>query len=160
MSQHRLKPLFAPSSVAVFGASDHIDSVGQIVFQNMLQSGFKGALYPINVTHSEVQGCKAYSTISEITGPVDLAVIATPPESVLDIIEACGQHHVKAAVIITAGFGETGATGKALEHEILGIAQRYGIRLIGPNCLGVMRPDIGPAILLLFHNPAPCVPQF
>ena len=143
MSQHRLKPLFAPSSVAVFGASDHIDSVGQIVFQNMLQSGFKGALYPINVTHSEVQGCKAYSTISEITGPVDLAVIATPPESVLDIIEACGQHHVKAAVIITAGFGETGATGKALEHEILGIAQRYGIRLIGPNCLGVMRPDIG-----------------
>jgi acetyltransferase len=143
MSQHHLTPLFSPKSVAVFGASDHIDSVGQIVFQNMLQSSFQGALYPINTNHSEVQGCKAYSSISQVTESVDLAVIATPPQFVPDIIEECGKHNVKAAVIITAGFGEAGDTGKALELAVLENAQRYGIRLLGPNCLGIMRPDIG-----------------
>jgi acetyltransferase len=143
MSQHHLTPLFAPKSVAVFGASDSIDSVGQIVFQNMLQSSFQGALYPINTNHSEVQGFKAYSSISQIIEPVDLAVIATPPQFVPDIIEECGKHNVKAAVIITAGFGEAGDTGKALELAVLENAQRYGIRLLGPNCLGIMRPDIG-----------------
>lgn len=143
MGQHHLKPLFAPKSVAVFGASDRVDSVGQIVFHNMLQSGFKGALYPINPTHAEVQGCKAYASIAQIIDAVDLAVIATPPESVPAIIEECGKRNVKAAVIITAGFGEAGAAGKALERAVLENAQRYGIRLIGPNCLGVMRPDIG-----------------
>jgi len=143
MGQHHLKSLFAPKSVAVFGASDSADSVGQVVFQNMLQSGFQGALYPINPNHSEIQGCKAYSSISEITESVELAVIATPPQSVPDIIEECGKHNVKAAVIITAGFSETGEAGKALEHTVLENAQRYGIRLIGPNCLGLMRPDIG-----------------
>lgn len=143
MAQHYLKPLFSPKSVVVFGASDRIDSVGQIVFQNMLQSGFQGALYPINPGHPEVQGHKAYTSISQITEPVELAVIATPPETVPGIIDECGKHNVKAAVIITAGFGETGAVGKALERTVLDNAQRYGIRLIGPNCLGVMRPDIG-----------------
>lgn len=143
MGQHHLKPLFAPNSVAVFGASDRIDSVGQIVFQNMLQSGYHGALYPINPGHATVQGCKAYSSIFEITEPVELAVIATPAHTVPDIIDECGRHGVKAAVIITAGFGEAGTTGKALERAVLENAQRYGIRLIGPNCLGVMRPDIG-----------------
>jgi len=102
MSQHHLKPLFEPKSVAVFGASDRIDSVGQIVFQNMLQNGYQGALYPINTTRPEVQGCKAYASIAQIAEPVELAVIATPPESVPDLIEECGKHHVKAAVIITA----------------------------------------------------------
>jgi acetyltransferase len=143
MNQHHLKPLFAPKSVAVFGASDKVDSVGQIVFQNMLLSGYQGGLYPINPSHTEVQGCKAYSAISQITEPVDLAVIATPPQTVPDIIEQCGLHNVKAAVIITAGFGEAGEAGKALELEVLEIAKRHNIRLIGPNCLGVMRPDIG-----------------
>ncbi|NOS72962.1 MAG: acetate--CoA ligase family protein, partial [Methyloglobulus sp.] len=143
MAQHYLKPLFSPKSVVVFGASDRIDSVGQIVFQNMLQSGFQGALYPINPGHPEVQGRKAYTSISQIIEPVELAVIATPPETVPGIIDECGKHNVKAAVIITAGFGETGAVGKALERTVLDNAQRYGIRLIGPNCLGVMRPDIG-----------------
>jgi acetyltransferase len=143
MGQHYLKPLFSPTSVAVFGASDRIDSVGQIVFQNMLQSGFQGALFAINPKNPEVQGCKAYCSISQINEPVELAVIATPPETVPNIIDECGKHKVKAAVIITAGFGETGAAGKALERAVLDNAQRYNIRLIGPNCLGVMRPDIG-----------------
>ncbi len=143
MSQHHLKPLFAPKSVAVFGASDRVDAVGQIVFQNMLQNGYQGALYPINPVRAEIQGCKAYASIAEIAEPIDLAVIATPAQTVPAIIEECGKHNVKAAIIITAGFGEAGKEGKDLERAVLENAKRYGIRLIGPNCLGVMRPDIG-----------------
>ncbi|MDD5180921.1 MAG: bifunctional acetate--CoA ligase family protein/GNAT family N-acetyltransferase [Gallionellaceae bacterium] len=143
MSQHYLNPLFAPKSVAVFGASDRVDSVGQIVFQNMLESGYEGGLHPINAKNPEVQGRKAYATLSQIGEPVELVVIATPPRTVPDIIEDCGKHGVKAAVIITAGFGETGPEGQALERTVLENAHRYGIRLIGPNCLGVMRPGIG-----------------
>lgn len=143
MSQHYLNPLFAPKSVAVFGASDRVDSVGQIVFQNMLESGYQGGLYPINAKNPEVQGRKAFSSIAQIGEPVELVVIATPPKTVPDIIEDCGKHGVKAAVIITAGFGETGPEGQALERAVLENARRYGIRLIGPNCLGVMRPGIG-----------------
>lgn len=143
MSQHHLTPLFAPKSVAVFGASDRVDSVGQIVFQNLLQSGYQGALYPINPNRTQVQGCTAYSAIADIKAMVELVVIATPAHTVPGIIEACGQCGVKAAVIMTAGFGEAGMEGKALELAVLENARRYGIRLIGPNCLGVMRPYIG-----------------
>ena len=143
MGQHYLSPLFAPKSVAVFGASDRIDSIGQIVFQNMLESGYQGGLYPINPKSAEIQGRKAYPTIAEIGEAVELVVIATPPQTVPDIIEDCGKHGVKAAVIITAGFGETGPKGQALERAVLENASRHGIRLIGPNCLGVMRPSIG-----------------
>jgi acetyltransferase len=143
MSQHYLKPLFSPKSVAIFGASDRVDSIGNIVFQNMLQSGFKGALYPINLHHAEVQGYKAYSSISQITEEVELVIIATPASTVPDIIAQCGVHNIKAAVIISAGFGETGPAGMALEQAVLKNAQRYNIRLIGPNCLGVIRPDVG-----------------
>jgi acetyltransferase len=117
MGKHYLNPLFAPKSVAVFGASDRVDAVGQIVFQNMLQGGFKGKLYPINAKNAEVQGQRAYTSIAEINEPIELVVIATPPESVPGIIEECGLHGVKAAVIITAGFGEAGAKGIALEKN-------------------------------------------
>ncbi len=143
MGQHYLNPLFTPKSVAVFGASDRADAIGQIVFQNMLESGFQGGLYPINPKRPEVQGRKAFASLSEIGEPVELAVIATPPQTVPDIIEECGKHGVKAAVIITAGFSETGAKGAALEKAVMDNARLYGIRLIGPNCLGVMRPGIG-----------------
>jgi acetyltransferase len=143
MSKHYLTALFAPKSVAVFGASDRVDSVGQIVFHNMLESGFQGSLYPINSRVAEVQGHKAYASISEIEEKVELVVIATPPQTVPDIIEECGKRGVKSAVIITAGFGEIGTEGKELERRLLENARRYGIRLIGPNCLGVMRPSIG-----------------
>jgi acetyltransferase len=143
MGQHYLNPLFAPKSVAVFGASERVDSIGKIVFQNMIESGYQGGLYPINPKSPEIQGRKAYASIADIGQPVELAVIATPPQTVPDIIEACGKHGVKAAVIITAGFGETGPQGQALEKAVLDNAHLYGIRLIGPNCLGVMRPSIG-----------------
>ena len=143
MCKHYLSALFSPKSVAVFGASDRPDSVGQIVFQNMLGSGFNGLLYPVNPKHAEVRGKRAYASIADIGEPVELVVIATPPQTVPCIIESCGIHGVKAAVIITAGFCEAGPEGEALEKELLEAARRYGIRLIGPNCLGIMRPSIG-----------------
>jgi len=143
MGKHYLSTLFSPKSVAVFGASDRPDSVGQIVFQNMLGSGFEGVLYPINSKHTKVQGKRAYASIADIREPVELVVIATPPQTVPGIIESCGIHGVKAAVVITAGFGEAGHEGEVLEKKLLETARRYGIRLIGPNCLGIMRPSIG-----------------
>ena len=143
MGKHYLNPLFAPRSVAVFGASDRPDSVGQIVFQNMLQCGFKGKLYPINAKNTEIQGQRAYKSIGEISEPVELVVVATPPQTVPGILEECGLQGVKAAIIITAGFGEAGSEGAALEKELVEVARRFKIRLIGPNCLGVMRPSIG-----------------
>src|SRR3989338_4220766 len=127
MGKHYLSTLFAPKSVAVFGASDRPDSVGQIVFRNMLESGFQGELYPINPKNPEVQGKRAYACIADIGEPVELAVIATPPQTVPGLIEECGIHGVKAAVIITAGFGEAGAAGAALEKELLEAARRYNI---------------------------------
>lgn len=143
MGKHYLSTLFAPKSVAVFGASDRADSVGQIVFRNMLESGFKGLLYPINSKHPEVQGKPAFASIADIGEPVELVVIATPPQTVPGIIESCGIRGVRAAVIITAGFGEAGDEGGTLEKDLLETARRYGMRLIGPNCLGIMRPSIG-----------------
>ena len=143
MGKHYLSSLFEPQSVAVFGASDRIDSVRQVVFDNLLHSAFQGNIYPINPSHETVQGQKAYPSIDAVGQPVDLAIIATPPQSVPALIDECGQHGVKAAVILTAGFGESGAAGLALEQEIVKKAQQYGIRMIGPNCLGLMRPGHG-----------------
>ena len=143
MGKHYLNSLFSPKSVAIFGASNRTDAIGQIVFKNMLDSGFKGALFPVNPKHAHIQGHQAFSSIADIRVPVELAIIATPPETVPEIMEACGLHGVRAAIIITAGFSEAGTNGAALEQKLLETARRYHIRLIGPNCLGVMRPSIG-----------------
>jgi acetyltransferase len=119
MDTHYLTPLFSPRSVAVFGASDTPDAIGQIVFHNMLEGGYKGRLYAINPKRKQVQGQRCYAGIAEIEQPIDLVVIATPPATVPDIIEACGQHGVQAAVIISAGFAEAGPAGQALERDVL-----------------------------------------
>ena len=143
MSQHYLSPLFSPRSVAVIGASDRPESVGGVIFRNMLEGGYQGRLFAVNPRHAAIQGQRAYPDIEAIGAPIDLAVVATRAHTVPDIIEACGRHGVKAAVILSAGFGEAGADGRALERQVLDIARRHGIRLVGPNCLGVMRPSIG-----------------
>jgi acetyltransferase len=143
MGQHYLSTLFSPKSVAIIGASDRTDSVGAIVFKNMLESGFKGSLYPVNPNHKKVQGKKAYATLEEIGKPVELAVICTNAATVPDIIEACGKHGVRAAVVLSAGFSEVGARGAEIERTMLANAKTYGVRIIGPNCLGIMRTGIG-----------------
>ncbi len=143
MGQHYLSTLFSPKSVAIIGASDRPDSVGYILFRNMLDNGYQGGLYAINPAHKEVQGQRAYASIEEIGAPVELAVICTHAETVPDIIEACGKHGVRAAVVLSAGFSETGGRGAELERTMLANAKTYGVRIIGPNCLGIMRTSIG-----------------
>lgn len=143
MSKHYLNVLFSPLSIAVFGASDRLDSVGGVVFHNLLNAGFAGPVIPINPKRDTVQGVAAFPSLEASGARVDLAVICTPAPTVPDIIDACGKLGVKGAVILTAGFSEGGAEGKALEQRLIETAARYGIRFIGPNCLGVMRPSIG-----------------
>ena len=141
--KHYLNPLFAPQSVAVIGASNRPHSVGRLVYKNLLNGKFKGTLYAVNPKHSEILGRPAYPTIQAIGKPIELAVIVTPPAAVASVIDSCGAAGVKAAVIITAGFAETGEAGVKLQHELMEHAKNHGIRIIGPNCLGIMRPSIG-----------------
>ncbi len=143
MNLHYLNILFAPASVAVFGASDRTDSVGGVVFENLRTGGFAGPVIPINPKRETVQGIKAYPSLDKVGQPIELAVICTPAPTVPGIIEECGKLGVKGAIILTAGFSEGGAEGKALEKRLLETAAEYGIRFIGPNCLGAMRPGIG-----------------
>jgi acetyltransferase len=141
MNTHYLAPLFTPESVALFGASDREDSVGGIVFRNLLSSGYQGKIYAINPKHSEVQGQKALASLDDIEGPVDLAVVATPASTIPAIVEACGEHGIKMMLILSAGFREIGPQGRQLEDRVTQLVKRYRIRLMGPNCLGIIRPD-------------------
>ncbi|HMK13980.1 MAG TPA: acetate--CoA ligase family protein, partial [Burkholderiales bacterium] len=141
--KHYLNSLFAPQSVAVIGASNRPQSVGRLVYKNLLNGKFKGTLYAVNPKHTEILGQPAYPTIQAIGKPVELAVIVTPPAAVASVIDSCGAAGVKAAVIITAGFGETGEAGVKLQRELMERAKFHGVRIIGPNCLGIMRPSIG-----------------
>jgi acetyltransferase len=143
MGKHYLSTLFEPQSVAVFGASDRAGSVGTLVFRNMIEDGFQGDVYPINPKHGEVQGRKAYPNLDSLGKPVDLAVITTPAATVPGIVESCGERGVRAAAILSAGFRELGPEGLKLEKALVENARRHGLRFIGPNCLGVMRPRIG-----------------
>ena len=118
MSKHYLSTLFEPKSVAVFGASDRACAVGNLVFKNMIEGGFKGEVYPINPKRDEVQGRKAYPDLKSIGQLVDLAVITTPAATVPGIIEACGNYGIRSAVIISAGFREVGPQGLKLEQAV------------------------------------------
>lgn len=141
MYNHYLASLFTPDSVALFGASDRTDSVGGVVFRNLLSSGYEGKVYPINPKHDEVQGQKAFKSLQDIGQPVELAVVATPAKTIPAIVEACGEYGIKMMLIMSAGFREIGKQGKHLEQQVVQTARQYGIRLMGPNCLGIMRPD-------------------
>jgi acetyltransferase len=142
LEEHYLTTLFEPKSVAVIGASDRENSVGNVIFRNIIAGDYKGRLYPINPKHDTIQGIAAYKSIEEIGARVDLAVIATKPQTVPGIIEQCGRSGVKQVVIITAGFSEAGHAGASLERKMLEIARSYGVRIVGPNCLGLIRPAI------------------
>ena len=143
MNTHYLTSLFTPESVALFGASDRVDSVGGIVFKNLLSSGFKGRIYAINSKRDVVQEEKAFKSLDDIDDTIDLAVVATPAQSIPGIVEACGERGIKMMLILSAGFREIGPEGRRLEDRVTQLVRRYGIRLMGPNCLGIIRPDVG-----------------
>lgn len=135
---NRLDPFFRPSSVAVIGASRDPEKLGYAVLANLKNGGFPGALYPVNPQAEEILGLRAYPTILDIPGPVELAVIVIPYPLVPAALQQCGEKGVPAAVVISAGFREAGREGLERELELIQIARRYHIRLIGPNCLGVI----------------------
>lgn len=136
-----LDKIFHPKSVAIIGASDEEGTVGCALMKNFRELGFEGKLYPVNIRKSEVFGLQAFPSVDRIPETVDLAVIATPARTVPDIVEQCGKMGVKGLIIISAGFKEIGAEGKALEEKITQLKKEYGVRIIGPNCLGIIRPS-------------------
>lgn len=138
-----LDHIFYPKSVAVVGATEKENSVGRTVLWNLLSSPFGGTIYPVNPKRPSVLGIKAYPTLSDLPEKVDLAVIVVPAKAVPSVIEECGKENIPSAIIISAGFRETGKAGINLENEILQIAKKNNIRIIGPNCLGVMNPISG-----------------
>lgn len=140
MGPHYLDHLFAPRALAVFGASPKPETVGGRVLENVRAGGFAGPIYPVNPKYEEIGGLRCYRTIEEVTEPVDLAVIATPANTVPGILHACGEHGVRAAIVMSAGFAEVEG-GAEREHAMLEEARRYGLRILGPNCLGLIRPQ-------------------
>jgi acetyl coenzyme A synthetase (ADP forming)-like protein len=144
---------FNPRSVAVIGASQDSTKMGYAVMHNLLH--FPGQLYPVNNKRSEIQGLKAYPSVKDIPAPVDMAVITVPALHVPKVIEECGEKGVSIVVVITAGFKEMGADGKALEERIVAIANRYGTRIVGPNCLGLIVPPRGLDTTYVHESPNP-----
>src|SRR5258706_715570 len=141
MGQHFLERLFAPTSVAVFGASERNDSVAGRVMRNLIDGGYELPIYPINPKYRELFGRRCYRSLAEVADPVDLAIVATPAPSVPAIIHECGERGARGAIVHSAGFAEAHekTTGRELEKALLAEAHRFGMRVLGPNCLGLMR---------------------
>ena len=135
-----LDVFFAPKTVALIGASDRPGSLGRTLLWNLISHPFGGTVYPVNPKHQNVLGIKSYKNIQEIAEKIELAVIATPAHTVLDIVRQCAEFGVKGVLIVSAGFKETGKSGFALEEQILQVARTAQMRIIGPNCLGIMSP--------------------
>ncbi len=141
--QHYLLPLFEPKSIAIIGASETQGSIGATLVRNVIDGGYKGKLFLVNPRHESVFGQKAYATVESVPQRLDLAVICTKAETVPAIIESCGRAGTRNAIVISGGFAEMGSRGANLERSMLDSARRHNLRLLGPNCLGLMRPSSG-----------------
>ncbi len=133
-----LRAFLNPHSIAVIGASQRKAAIGNIVFSNLLRWGFNGVVYPVNPNAEVVCSVKAYPSVLDIPGEVDMAVIVVPAEKVHQVVEQCGRKGVHGVVIISAGFGESGVEGLAMEKRLVETARSYGMRLVGPNCFGII----------------------
>lgn len=144
MSIRNLDKILNPKRVAVIGASNKPGGVGYTVLRNLITGGFSGVVYPVNLNNESVQGIQAYPNVAALPNPADLAVICTPAPGVPDLIEQCGKAGIRGVVILSAGFRETGKEGLKLETKIRKIAHAHdGMRIVGPNSLGVIVPRIG-----------------
>ncbi|MFW5693230.1 MAG: CoA-binding protein [Thermoguttaceae bacterium] len=143
MSIRNLDKIFAPHRVAVIGASDTPTSVGYTVLRNLVGSGFRGVVYPVNPKREAVQGIQAYKDIASLPHPPDLAVVCTPAPTVPALVRACGEAGTRGMVIISAGFREIGEEGRLLEQKVLEEKAKFdGMRILGPNCLGIIVPGL------------------
>ncbi len=140
---HPLESVFTPKSVAVIGASEKPGTVGRTILWNLIRSPFGGTVFPVNLKRTNILGVHAYRTIADVPGPVDLAVIVTPAATTPGLVRECAEAGVRSAIVTAAGFRERGREGLALERQLVEEARRGRMRLIGPNCLGVMNPMTG-----------------
>ena len=140
-TQHYLNSLFAPRSIAVIGASERPGSVGAVILGNLLGGGYQGKLFPVNPRHATVFGQTCWPSVDEVGGRIELAIIATPARTIPEIMAQCGRAGVRNAIIVATGFGETGNSGAMLERKVREIARTGGVRILGPNCIGIMRPE-------------------
>ncbi|HLA81575.1 MAG TPA: CoA-binding protein [Thermoleophilia bacterium] len=138
----QLSQIFNAEAVALVGASDKEGSFGRLFLEGLRDAGCR-RIYPVNPKREEILGFKAFPSISAVPDPLDVAILLTPPESVLGLVKECVQSKVKGAVVFASGFGELGAEGKELEQEIGRIGREGGTRIIGPNCLGFFNPKVG-----------------
>jgi len=136
-----LRPLLQPRSIAVIGASRQQGSIGNKLFHNILQQEFTGVVYPVNPNAEAVASVKTYPSVLDIPGELDLAVVIVPAGVVYRVMEECAQKGVRGAVVISAGFAESGPEGIERQEKILSVARRAGMRLIGPNCMGILNTD-------------------
>lgn len=136
-----LDSLFKPKSVAVIGVSQKELNIGNRIIRNLIEFGFKGAIYPINTASDEVRGIKAYKSILDVPTNVDVVHMAIPAVSVPQAIEDCGKKAVKFVILNGGGFAETGPEGAAIERDCVVNAEKHGIRIFGPNCQGVINTD-------------------
>jgi acetyltransferase len=143
MSIRNFDKLFHPETVALIGAGARPGSVGAVVLRNLRRARFKGELMLVNPHHETLDGMRVYPDIASLPRPADLAIIATPPDTVPGLVAELGAHGTRAAVVITAGFGELGERGRALQQAALDAARPYLLRLVGPNCVGIMVPGLG-----------------
>jgi acetyltransferase len=142
MNIKKLHNLFNPKNIAIIGASNNPISVGYSLVKNLVSSGFEGTVYPVNTKHTSIQGVKAYQKVSDLPEKADLALIATPAISVPEVVEECGQSGVSSIVIVSAGFREIGEEGNALLRQIEEKIKKYDLSILGPNCMGFIRPAI------------------
>jgi acyl-CoA synthetase (NDP forming) len=150
-----LVPFFSPQGVALIGASSNPHKIGAAILGNLIQSGYQGRVYPVNPRCDQIAGLPCYGGMADVPDPVDLAVIALPASRTPPALESCGRRGLKAAIIISSGFKETGPAGAAIEAACTAIAQNYGMRLVGPNCLGTMDLCTGLNTTFLEESPAP-----
>ncbi len=149
--------ILRPRSIAVIGASRHPNTIGYQVLDNLVRYGFTGPIYPVNPKAEVIHSIRAYPSVTAIPDPVDLAIVMVPRERVLATAEECGAKGVKGLVVITAGFAEVGGEGAALERELLAVVRKHGMRMVGPNCMGVMNADPAVAMNATF---APTMPPY
>ena len=150
----KLDNVFDPGSVALIGASDKEDSISKIILTNLLQAKDR-KIFPVNPSQKALMGLKCFGNIGAIGDPVDLAVIATPAKEVPEIIEECGRAGIGGAIIISSGFRETDEEGRLLERRVSTARKKYGMRILGPNCLGFVRPNVGLIATFVKTNPRP-----
>jgi acetyltransferase len=140
---HYLQPLLAPRGVALVGASEREGSLGRLVYRNLVEAKPRGPLYAVNPKHPAIFGRKAYARLADLPEKPELAVIVTPAPSVPGIVREAGAAGVRAAAVLSSGFGETGTAGRKLQDELAAAGREAAVRILGPNCLGLMRPDVG-----------------